>query len=132
MQHSCPDGYIHITTPPNTAGHHSLPRLGPDLPPERYVRVDLLCARVSTPTPNFPFNIPSTTTTHDNTDSLGGNSRTTVLATVRPGLGFYEESLSTLKYASRARTIVNTCVVVGLCVYVCFIVRRGGGREQRY
>ncbi len=33
-----------------------------------------------------------------------------MLATVRPGVNWYDESLSTLKYASRARTIVNTCV----------------------
>lgn len=48
---------------------------------------------------------------HDTTDSLGGNARTTMLATVRPGLAFYEETMSTLKYASRARNTVNTYVV---------------------
>ena len=44
-------------------------------------------------------------------DSLGGNSKTTMLATIRPGLTFYEESLNTLRYADRAKSIVNVVVV---------------------
>lgn len=44
-------------------------------------------------------------------DSLGGNSRTTMVATVRPGMTFTEETLSTLRYADRAKSIVNYAVI---------------------
>jgi len=44
-------------------------------------------------------------------DSLGGNSRTTMIACVSPAESNYEESLSTVKYASRARNIKNKPVV---------------------
>lgn len=44
-------------------------------------------------------------------DSLGGNSRTTVIACVSPSDSNYEESLSTIKYASRARNIKNKPIV---------------------
>ena len=38
-------------------------------------------------------------------DSLGGNSRTTMIACVSPAESNYEETLGTIKYASRARNI---------------------------
>ena len=44
-------------------------------------------------------------------DSLGGNSRTTMLATVSPIDRSYVESLSTLKYVERAKLIVNNAAV---------------------
>ncbi len=34
-------------------------------------------------------------------DSLGGNCRTTMIATIAPSLEAYQESLSTLKFANR-------------------------------
>ena len=40
-------------------------------------------------------------------DSLGGNSRTTMIACCSPADGNMEETLSTVKYASRARNIKN-------------------------
>eukprot|EP00047_Mylnosiga_fluctuans_P014946 m.42262 g.42262 ORF g.42262 m.42262 type:complete len:1372 (-) comp5713_c0_seq1:634-4749(-) len=40
-------------------------------------------------------------------DSLGGNSRTAMLATISPASDNYDETLSTLRYASQARSIVN-------------------------
>ncbi|CCD21730.1 kinesin K39, putative, partial [Trypanosoma vivax Y486] len=40
-------------------------------------------------------------------DSFGGNSKTFMIATVSPSALNYEETLSTLRYASRARDIVN-------------------------
>jgi hypothetical protein len=40
-------------------------------------------------------------------DSLGGNSRTSMLAALSPAAINYDETLSTLRYASRARKIVN-------------------------
>lgn len=40
--------------------------------------------------------------------SLGGNARTAVICTITPACGHVEESLSTLKFASRAKSIRNT------------------------
>ncbi|KAJ8340938.1 hypothetical protein SKAU_G00332290 [Synaphobranchus kaupii] len=40
-------------------------------------------------------------------DSLGGNSRTIMIATVSPSCSSYNETLSTLRYAAHARNIVN-------------------------
>ncbi|XP_044743818.1 kinesin-like protein KIF14 [Chrysoperla carnea] len=40
-------------------------------------------------------------------ESLGGNSRTSMLATITPASCHLEETLSTLRYASQARNIVN-------------------------
>ena len=45
-------------------------------------------------------------------DSLGGNSRTVMLACVSPSDADLEETLNTLKYANRARFIKNKAVVV--------------------
>uniref|UniRef100_A0A3B4U072 Kinesin family member 13B n=1 Tax=Seriola dumerili TaxID=41447 RepID=A0A3B4U072_SERDU len=44
-------------------------------------------------------------------DCLGGNSRTAMVATVSPSADNYEETLSTLRYADRAKNIVNHAVV---------------------
>ncbi|XP_052001171.1 stAR-related lipid transfer protein 9-like [Xyrauchen texanus] len=40
-------------------------------------------------------------------DSLGGNSKTIMIATVSPSSSSYSETLSTLRYAAHARNIVN-------------------------
>ena len=40
-------------------------------------------------------------------ESLGGNSVTVMIATVSPSLDHFEETLSTLKYAERAKKMVN-------------------------
>jgi Kinesin motor domain len=40
-------------------------------------------------------------------DSLGGNTRTLMIATVAPGASSFEETLSTLRYANRAKNIRN-------------------------
>eukprot|EP00053_Salpingoeca_punica_P020012 m.205913 g.205913 ORF g.205913 m.205913 type:complete len:1651 (-) comp17770_c0_seq1:288-5240(-) len=40
-------------------------------------------------------------------DSLGGNSKTVMIATISPALDNFEETLSTLRYADRAKRIVN-------------------------
>lgn len=40
-------------------------------------------------------------------DSLGGNSRTVMVATVGPARHNFEESMNTLRYASRAKSIEN-------------------------
>ena len=44
-------------------------------------------------------------------DSLGGNSRTSMIACISPADLQYEETLNTLKYASRARNIKNKPVI---------------------
>ncbi len=40
-------------------------------------------------------------------DSLGGNSRTLMIATVGPSAYNYEETVNTLRYATRAKNIEN-------------------------
>ncbi|XP_066905264.1 kinesin-like protein KIF13A isoform X5 [Halyomorpha halys] len=44
-------------------------------------------------------------------DNLGGNSKTVMVATVSPAADNFEETLSTLRYADRAKRIVNHAVV---------------------
>uniref|UniRef100_A0A915IPC8 Kinesin-like protein n=1 Tax=Romanomermis culicivorax TaxID=13658 RepID=A0A915IPC8_ROMCU len=44
-------------------------------------------------------------------DSLGGNSKTVMVATVSPAADNYDETMSTLRYADRAKKIVNHAVV---------------------
>ncbi|KAJ3195194.1 hypothetical protein HDU82_002200, partial [Entophlyctis luteolus] len=43
--------------------------------------------------------------------SLGGNARTLIICTVTPSMGYIDETISTLKFASRAKTIRNKPVV---------------------
>lgn len=40
-------------------------------------------------------------------DSLGGNSKTIMIATISPADVNYGETLSTLRYANRAKNIIN-------------------------
>uniref|UniRef100_A0A8C3SNP3 Kinesin-like protein KIF14 n=1 Tax=Chelydra serpentina TaxID=8475 RepID=A0A8C3SNP3_CHESE len=44
-------------------------------------------------------------------ESLGGNSKTTMIATISPAASNVEETLSTLRYAKQARLIINTAKV---------------------
>ena len=44
-------------------------------------------------------------------DSLGGNTKTVMIAAISPADYNYDESLSTLRYASRAKDIKNKPVV---------------------
>ncbi|CAF0703162.1 unnamed protein product [Brachionus calyciflorus] len=44
-------------------------------------------------------------------DSIGGNSKTVMVSAISPSLDNYEETLSTLRYADRAKRIVNNAVV---------------------
>jgi kinesin family protein 13 len=44
-------------------------------------------------------------------DNLGGNSKTVMVATISPASDNFEETLSTLRYADRAKRIVNHAVV---------------------
>lgn len=44
-------------------------------------------------------------------DNLGGNSKTVMVATISPAADNYDESLSTLRYADRAKRIVNHAVI---------------------
>ena len=40
-------------------------------------------------------------------DSLGGNTKTIMIAAISPAFYHYDETLSTLRYASRAKNIKN-------------------------
>ncbi|KAI5059874.1 hypothetical protein GOP47_0024294 [Adiantum capillus-veneris] len=44
-------------------------------------------------------------------DSLGGNSKTTIIATVSPAVSCANETLSTLKFAQRAKFIQNNAII---------------------
>ena len=44
-------------------------------------------------------------------DSLGGNSKTTIIANITPGAVSCGETLSTLKFAQRAKLIKNKAVI---------------------
>ncbi len=44
-------------------------------------------------------------------DNLGGNSKTVMVATISPAADNYEETLSTLRYADRAKRIVNHAII---------------------
>jgi len=44
-------------------------------------------------------------------NALGGNSKTTMICAISPADTNFEESLSTLRYADRAKKIVNKAVV---------------------
>ncbi|XP_073848830.1 kinesin heavy chain 73 isoform X2 [Musca autumnalis] len=44
-------------------------------------------------------------------DNLGGNSKTVMVATISPSADNFEETLSTLRYADRAKRIINHAVV---------------------
>ncbi len=44
-------------------------------------------------------------------ESLGGNSKTAMIATLSPAASNMEESLSTLRYAQQARMIINIAKV---------------------
>lgn len=58
-----------------------------------------------------PLSILSASFVFLSQDCLGGNSRTAMVATVSPAADNYEETLSTLRYADRAKNIVNHAVV---------------------
>ena len=49
--------------------------------------------------------------THILQDSLGGNCLTIFIATVSPAVEAYEETVSTLKFADRARNVLNRAVI---------------------
>ena len=49
--------------------------------------------------------------THLLKNSLGGNAKTTMIAAVSPADSNYAESLSTLRYADRAKNIKNVAIV---------------------
>ena len=40
-------------------------------------------------------------------DAFGGNSKTTMICTVSPGEQYRQQTIQTLNYAAKARTVVN-------------------------
>jgi hypothetical protein len=59
--------------------------------------------------PHIPYR--NSKLTHLLTDSLGGNCKTTLIACISPAYESYAESVSTLKFANRAKNIKNDAVV---------------------
>lgn len=53
-------------------------------------------------------------------DSLGGRTKTCIIATVSPSVYCLEETLSTLDYAHRAKNIKNKPEVLSECSYRFF------------
>jgi kinesin family protein 16B len=66
-------------------------------------------ARHGNKKPYIPYR--DSTLTYLLKDSLGGNAKTIMIATVSPSDSSYGETLSTLRYASRAKAIINKPVV---------------------
>lgn len=93
----------------------ALPRLPPHLPPPvRTTTIDPLslvkclggCLRQQHPIiPLFTAPKPQTPATHS--DSLGGNAKTFLVACTSPNDENFAETLSTLKFAQRAKMIKN-------------------------
>ena len=48
---------------------------------------------------------------HSHKDSLGGNSKTLMFANIGPACYNYDETLSTLRYANRAKSIKNNAKI---------------------
>lgn len=44
-------------------------------------------------------------------NALGGNSKTYMICAIRPGAKFFDETISTLRYADRVKQIKNKAVV---------------------
>lgn len=57
--------------------------------------------------PKFGYNLGILICIRDNGYSLGGNSKTIMIATISPADCNYNETLSTLRYANRAKNIIN-------------------------
>ncbi|ESP02924.1 hypothetical protein LOTGIDRAFT_110616, partial [Lottia gigantea] len=53
-------------------------------------------------------------------DSLGGNSKTIMISTITPASQYYNETLSTLRYAQRAKNIVNKPTINEVCIECLF------------
>lgn len=67
-------------------------------------------------------------------DSLGGNCKTTMMAMISPAIEAMVESLSTLKFANRAKNIKYVLAYdcfCPLCMYLCIYVLRICRNEAR-
>jgi len=75
--------------------------------------IDTLVANSKEPNPKKRSIVPyrESTLTHLLSHSLGGNSKTTMIATVSPHFDNFEETMLTLRYAFRAKGIVNHIVI---------------------
>jgi len=63
------------------------------------------------PSPLLPVPYRNSKLTHLLKDSLGGNSKTIMIATVRTTPEYYQQTLVTLTYASRAKKVRNRSLV---------------------
>lgn len=66
------------------------------------------------------FNLRDSKLTRLLRDSLGGRTKTCIIATVSPAVHCLEETLSTLDYAHRAKNIKNKPEVCYLVGELCF------------
>jgi hypothetical protein len=53
-------------------------------------------------------------------DSLGGNTKTVMVANMGPADWNYDETLSTLRYANRAKNIMNKPRIYEVCVRAAY------------
>jgi len=67
--------------------------------------------KVKRSTPEFHIPYRDSVLTWLLKDSLGGNSKTVIIAAISPADINYDESLSTLRFVERAKHIVNTAVI---------------------
>jgi kinesin family member 17 len=70
---------------------------------------NVISALVSNNTGHVPFRDSKLTRLLQ--DSLGGNTKTVMIAAISPADYNYDETLSTLRYASRAKQIKNKPVI---------------------
>jgi len=70
---------------------------------------NVISALVSNNTGHIPFRDSKLTRLLQ--DSLGGNTKTVMIAAISPADYNYDETLSTLRYASRAKQIKNKPVI---------------------
>lgn len=67
---------------------------------------------------------------HTLKDALGGNSKTIMIAALSPADVNYDETLSTLRYADRAKKIKNKVCYVHPRICVCSVTTRVHGSSH--
>lgn len=68
-------------------------------------------AQLTASSPLLPVPYRNSKLTHLLKDSLGGNSKTTMIATIRNASEYYQQTIMSLRYASRANKIQNRSAV---------------------
>lgn len=68
-------------------------------------------SNITATSPLLPVPYRNSKLTHLLKDSLGGNSKTTMIATIRNASEYYQQTIISLRYASRANKIQNRSAV---------------------